>query len=86
MMHYYKVQAEHISRVKIGMAADDMEDQLNVIVMTAGRDEVFDRNGVWIVASEHKLDNELQDIVWRYIAGAWCAMTEINEEMADSYC
>jgi hypothetical protein len=86
MMHYYKVSAEHIRRLDIGRAADDMQTELHVIVMTAGRDEVFDRQGIWIVASEKKLGNQLQDIVWRYNSGHWCAVTELAEELAESYC
>lgn len=85
-MHYYKIQAEHISQLEIGQAANAMETELHVIVMAAGRDEVFDKNGVWIVASEAELGNQLQDIVWGYNGGAWCEMTEIDEELAEAYC
>lgn len=85
-MHYYKIQAERIGRLDIGRAADDMQTELHVIMMAAGRDEMFDHNAVWIVASEEQLGHELQDIVWRYNAGAWCAMTEIDEDFAESYC
>lgn len=84
-MHYYKIQAERIGQLDISRAAEEME-KLGAMVMSAGRDEVFDRNGVWIVASEEKLGNELQDIVWRYNDGAWCSMHEINEDLADAYC
>jgi hypothetical protein len=84
-MHYYKVAAENIRRLDIGKAAEEME-QLGVIVMTAGRDDVFDKEAVWILASENKLGNQPKDIVWRYNDGAWCAINEINEEVADSYC
>lgn len=85
-MRYYKVQAERISRLDIGRAADDMQTELHVIMMAAGRDEMFDQNGVWIVASEEQLGHELQDIVWRYNGGAWCSMNEIDEDLADAYC
>lgn len=84
-MHYYKVQAEHVSRLDIGKAAEEME-RLGAMVMIAARDEVFDNEAVWIVASEEKLGDQLQDIVWRYNDGAWCNMHEIDEDLADSYC
>lgn len=86
MAHYYKVSAEHIGRLNIGKAADDMENQLGVEIMAAGRDPVFDHYGLWVVFSEEKLGNQLQDIVWRYNNGAWCEQTEIDDETADSYC
>lgn len=84
-MRYYKVQAERIGRLDIGRATEEME-QLGAMVMSAGRDEMFDQNGVWIVASEEQLGHELQDIVWRYNGGAWCSMNEIDEDLADAYC
>lgn len=84
-MRYYKIQAEHVGRLEISRAAEEME-KLGAMVMSAGRDEVFDQNGVWIVAAEEKLGNQLQDIVWRYNDGAWCSMNEIDEELADAYC
>jgi hypothetical protein len=85
-MYYYKVSAEHVSRIDVGKAADEMEKIPGVMIMTAGMDDLFERNGVWIVASEEMLGNQLQDIVWRYNNGAWCAQSKIDGDTADSYC
>jgi hypothetical protein len=85
-MYYYKVSAEHVSRIDVGKAADEMEKIPGVMIMTAGMDDLFERNGLWVVASEEMLGNQLQDIVWRYNGGAWCAQFKIDEEIADSYC
>jgi hypothetical protein len=85
-VHYYKVSAEHVNRLDIGRAADAMEHIPGVLIMAAGRDEVFDRCGVWIVCSEQDLGNQLQDIVWRYNNGAWCEQTKIDFDIAESYC
>lgn len=85
-MNYYKISAEHIGRLDIGKAAEEMERIPGLIVMNAGRDDVFDRHGQWIIASEKDLGDQLQDIVWRYNGGAWCQQTKINEEIADAYC
>jgi hypothetical protein len=85
-MHYYKVTAEHMSHTKVGLAADEMESIPDLILMSAGMDPVFERQGVWVVACEHKLENQLQDIVWKYNGGAWCEQTEIDEEYADAMC
>jgi hypothetical protein len=85
-MHYYRISAEHISRLDIGKAAREMESIPGVIMMACGRDHIFERHGQWVVASESDLGNQLQDIVWRYNGGAWCEQTTMSETEAEELC
>jgi hypothetical protein len=84
-MHFYKIQAEHIRRIDIGLAAEDMEAIMGVDMLVAGRDPMFDNFGVWIMSSQTPVGDELCEIVWRYNNDAWCQKTEITEEEAENY-
>jgi len=85
-MYYYKIKAEHIGRLNISKAAEEMQQLPGTIIMTAGLDDIFEQCGVWVVATEQKLGNQLQDIVWRWNGGNWCEQIEISEDYADSMC
>lgn len=85
-MRYYRVRAEHVRQLAIGLAAEQMEEIPGVILMAAGADGVFDRQAIWVLASELALGNQLQDIVWRYNGGNWCEVAEIDEETAEGFC
>lgn len=85
-MHYYKVEAEHVRKIDIGIVAEQMQKLQGVEVAASGRDLVFDSNAIWVLFSERRLGTQLQDIVWKFNDGSYCEVIELDFEEFENYC
>lgn len=85
-MHWYRIRAEHVSKLDISKITAEMEAlDPGIEVIASGPCHIFEGDALWIVQSHEAMGNQLQDVVWRYNNGACCDQSEIEQDQVEDW-